>query len=188
MRTILYHALRVSLAILLAGGLLATQTSTLNEGCSYMGILYDHLRDCVVKPVLLENDLHSEAAEQLLLGTAAHESLGGHYLKQQGNGPALGIYQMEKATLLDMWDNWLRFNHELRERLQLARPDPERLMWDLRYATLWARLNYLRVKEPLPLAGDDRGLANYWFRYWCRGCKGTVSQWMADWQRYRITL
>ena len=179
--------MKVFLGILLAVGLSLAQTSTLDEGCS-MGILYEQLRDCVVRPVLQENGLYSEAAENLLMGTAAHESLGGHYLRQQGNGPALGIYQMERATMLDIWDNWLRYQHELRERLRLERPDPERLMWDLRYATLWARLHYLRAKEPLPQADDERGLANYWFKHWCRGCKGTVSQWMADWERYRITL
>ena len=156
---------------------------SLNEESCDMGILASHLKDCVIIPELKRIGLHSDSAVVLLMGTAAHESLGGHYLKQP-NGPALGIYQQEKATLVDLWENWLRFHPELRDRLKLTYPDPDRLQWDLRYATLWARLDYYREKESLPAADDLKGLAQYWYRYWCQGCRGTVAQWLADYQRY----
>ena len=151
-----------------------------------MGILVHHLRECVIRPALQAHNIYSEAAVELLVGTAAHESLGGHYLKQVGGGPANGIYQMEKATMVDLWENWLRFKPDYRDRLMVTWPDHERLQWDLRYATLWARLQYLRVEEPLPALGDIKGLAEYWYKYWCRGCKGTVGQWIADYQRYVV--
>ena len=61
------------------------------------------LREDVVRPVLKVMDKWSEAAENLVLGTAAKESAMGQDLRQRGGGPALGIYQMEPAT-----HTWLR--------------------------------------------------------------------------------
>ena len=51
-------------------------------------------------------------------GTAAVESRMGTYLRQIG-GPALGIWQVEPATHLDCWDNWLDY----RPVKQLARQE-----------------------------------------------------------------
>lgn len=51
----------------------------------------------IVRPALVTIDLYSDAAENLVMGTAAQES---HldYVKQSGNGPALSLFQMEPAT------------------------------------------------------------------------------------------
>src|SRR3990167_3306448 len=156
--------------IVLLGILLVDVQVYLNTGsieCSDMGIFYEHLRDCVVEPTLKELGLYSPAAVMLLLGTAAHESLGGYYLKQNP-GPALGIYQMEPLTLYDV-GRWLHKYPQwyyYRNNIQL-----DRVQWDLKYATVFARLYYYRVAEPLPEVGDLPGLARYWKQYWCRGCK-----------------
>ena len=40
-------------------------------------------------------DLYSPEVVELLMGTCAQESTMGKYRKQLGNGPALGIFQME---------------------------------------------------------------------------------------------
>jgi len=174
------------LLLVLILGIVILVTSDLNEDRCDMGIFVGHLRECVIVPTLKGIGLYSEAAVELLVGTAAHESHGGHWLKQK-RGPAQGIYQQEKATLVDMWENWIRFHPGLRDRLNLTYPDPERLQWDLRYATLWARLQYFRAPAPLPEATDLKGLAQYWYKNWCKGCKGTVGQWLVDYQRYVST-
>ena len=55
------------------------------------------LRELVIKPALLEIELWSEAAEELVLGTAIVESRLS-FIKQLGSGPALGFWQIEPDT------------------------------------------------------------------------------------------
>ncbi|MFP4146571.1 MAG: hypothetical protein ACLFSI_02530 [Halorhodospira sp.] len=128
----------------------------------------DQLRRAIVRPALEALDLHSEPAEELLLGTIAQESAGGRYVAQV-QGPALGICQMEPATHDDIWDHYLAYHDELAERLLDAvgaaqLPSAERLAWDLRYAVAMARIHYLRVDEPLPEDLEDQ--ADYWKRHY----------------------
>lgn len=52
--------------------------------------------------------LCSDAAVNLLLGTAAQESEFGKYIRQI-RGPALGVFQMEPATF-----DWLRDKYSLK--------------------------------------------------------------------------
>lgn len=161
------------------------------------GIAPAHLRRYVIRPVLEPLDLWSPQAEDLLVLTAAHESRGGRYLAQVG-GPALGLYQMEPDTHLDLWESYLEFRGGTSrglERLGWGRSPPERLAWDLGYATVCARFQYLRVSQPIPsvvggaalVGGDQSGLvelAEYWHRHWCRGCKGTVQEAVRDYLEY----
>ena len=58
----------------------------------------------IIRPVLLVIGGESRAAENLILGTALQES-NLRYLRQLGDGPARGVYQMEPATHDDIWDN-----------------------------------------------------------------------------------
>ncbi len=121
----------------------------------------------VIRPVLRRMQLDGPAAEGLLLGTALVES-GLRYLRQVGGGPALGVYQVEPATHFDLW-RWVgrkaRFQLALEREMSQA-PRDEQLESNLAYATAVARLLYYRRPEPLPAAGDARGLATYyknWF-------------------------
>ena len=59
--------------------------------------------------VLSSIGLYSVEAVYLLLGTCAVESNFGTYLKQK-NGPALGVFQIEPSTLIDIWENYLYYN------------------------------------------------------------------------------
>ena len=54
----------------------------------------------LISITLQDIGLHSKNAVTLLLRTAAHESLMGHFMKQV-RGPALGSFQMEPATFYD---------------------------------------------------------------------------------------
>lgn len=123
-------------------------------------------REYVLHPTLENVGLWSEGAEMLLLGTALVESGKLHFLKQMGAGPARGIYQMEPTTHDDIWGNFLNFRKSLRRQvLAFLAPIPEpkeQLMTNLAYATVMARVHYLRVQEPIPGANDVQGLANYW--------------------------
>ena len=71
------------------------------------------LTDYIIKPTLLQIGLFNHTAVNLLLGTCAQESRMGTYVHQLGNGPALGIYQIEPATHNDIWANFLKYKPAL---------------------------------------------------------------------------
>ena len=129
------------------------------------------------------------AAVNLLLGTAAVESQMGHYIHQI-KGPALGIYQMEPRTHLDIWNNYLSYKRgtvsKILSKLELTkRPKAERMIYDLQYATLMARFFYLRVKEQLPEEDDIGALANYWKKYYNTELgKGTPEKFVNAYYKY----
>lgn len=133
------------------------------------------LLELVIRPTLKKLGLHSEAAEQLVIGTIWQESRG-KYIKQLGGGPALGLAQMEPATHDDIWCNYLAYKLTLASGItELVSmqsldddmlPDGNELMGNLNYAVAMCRVHYLRVKAPLPKAGDVEGMAAYWKQYY----------------------
>lgn len=118
------------------------------------------LREYVIRPTLKFIGHYSEAAEELLMLTAAAESELGHYIHQVG-GPALGIYQMEPATHDDIHANWLRYK-AMRDAVQQLGSEARDLPGNLYYATAMARCHYLRVSEALPNPISPESLAQYW--------------------------
>lgn len=147
----------------------------------------EHLRTYIIKPTLTLLDMDSESAERLLLGTIAVESSMGLYLHQQ-KGPALGIYQIEPATLRDVYENFLGFRPDLHKKMRYIKSgmsNEDNLIGNLYYATAIARLIYKRVKEPFPEPCDIDGLANYWKTYYnTEKGKGTVEHFKSNWERY----
>lgn len=147
------------------------------------------LRVEIVRPALKLIGLHSVAAENLVMGTAATES---HldYVVQLGDGPALGLFQMEGATHDDIWTHYLAYRNQLVREVKAAiktsvsRPDAERMVWDIRYATLMCRLHYRRRPEPLPDSEDVEAMAQYWKAFYNTELgKGTVEQFVDDYKR-----
>ncbi len=146
----------------------------------------DHLLGVVIRPTLARlaryrPAMASEAAEALLLATAAVESHCGLRLRQLGGGPALSPWQVEPATAMDVWDGWALgtrtqlvdigngpqpFPHYRRPELAralneltvLGQPlafDMAQLGWNLAVGCAAARLVYWqRVPGALPPAGD----------------------------------
>jgi hypothetical protein len=117
--------------------------------------------------------LYSPEAEELLVFTCATESLGGTYIKQVPyfNGAGLGIYQMQPETYTDVWANYLHNRNNLRMILitnfDVTRiPTPDRMIYDLRYATAMARIFYSRFKEPLPKIDDVDNIWWYYKKFW----------------------
>ncbi|HCK17421.1 MAG TPA: hypothetical protein DHW36_02810 [Thalassospira sp.] len=163
-----------------------------------MPINATQLRTLVVKPVLAELGLSApDVAENLIMGTAAHESHLGDYIAQVGGGPALGIFQMEPATLHDCYDNYLDYRADLKAKVdgflaaQPANPDgtPDKdaqLATNLAFATALCRIRYYRAPAAMPSDPNDvNGLAAYWKQYYNtpQGA-GTVEQFVADYNRY----
>lgn len=132
------------------------------------GLDLEQLRLLIVRPTLEHLKLWSRPAEDLVLGTALVESRL-KYVKQLGNGPARGLWQMESATHDDIWRNYLSAprNFELRERLSALEAFPygaEQMTGNLYYGAAMCRVHYLRVPAALPTDAD--GMAHYWKRYY----------------------
>jgi hypothetical protein len=149
----------------------------------------EQLRRYVIRPTLRHIGAWSEAAEELVLGTACQESGCGRYVRQLGDGPARGICQMEPATHDDIWENWLAYRAPYAERvLQLMPHWPrgaERLTVSLAYSVAMCRVHYLRVPDPLPAPGDLHGQAAYYKRFYnTRLGAATVEEYVANWRRY----
>lgn len=148
----------------------------------------DQFRDLVIEPTLEHLGLYSVAATELVLGTALQESRL-TYIKQLGNGPAVGLFQMEPATHKDIWENFLRYRSDLTDKVrelagQVATPAPEEMIWNMRYACAMCRVHYRRVREPLPTAGDRPSQAAYWKQHYNTPLgRGTQTEYIENWER-----
>jgi len=130
----------------------------------------------LIEEVLKEFSLYSEAAVNLLLGTAAQESQFGTYLKQLGNGPALGIFQMERPTF-----NWLKNVYEKKYPIG----NFEELKYNLKQAILLCRLRYKVMPEPLPAHDDLPGMAVYWKKYYNTQLgAGTIEEFKKNYKKF----
>ncbi|MBF0131041.1 MAG: hypothetical protein HQL75_00430 [Magnetococcales bacterium] len=143
------------------------------------------LREYIIIPTLKQLDLWSLAAEELVLGTCIQES-GLRLIKQQGGGPALGLWQMEPATHDDIWINFLQARGSLAAKVlgtDLTH-NAGRLLYDLRYGCAMCRIHYFRKDELLPAAGDLHGQAIYWKKHYntIKG-KGKPEEYIANWNR-----
>ncbi|MCB0078826.1 MAG: hypothetical protein KDD73_15550 [Anaerolineales bacterium] len=163
-----------------------------------METIASQYRRFLIRPTLDALGLWSQAAENLLIGTAAHESNGFQAIHQYGKGPALSMYQIEPATHNDLWEHsiggYARRNAGGMAMLLdwLPRmfprgqaPDAMLLLTDLRYATAICRLLYWRVPRALPAPDDLGGLAGYWKEHYntVHGA-GHESEWLDAYARH----
>lgn len=144
------------------------------------------LRDLIHR-VLIDLDLHSEAAENLLMGTAAQESGLGEYIRQIGNGPALGIFQMEPVTFRDIVQNYLQYKPDLAKLVMSVSGvnalRSEYLEYNLSLSICMCRVHYLRVSEPMP--GNLVGWAKYWKEYYnTRLGKGSEEEFIHNFKKH----
>jgi len=140
----------------------------------------------VIRPTLRDLGVWSVNAEQLVLGTACQESACGEYLVQLGNGPALGIYQMEPATHADIWRNYLpgrALATKVSDLAIHAGLDADEMIGNLYYATAMCRVHYLRVPSAIP--SGLRKQAEYWKRHYNTELgAGTVDEYIQSWERF----
>lgn len=152
------------------------------------------LRELVIQPALHSIGLWSQEAEDLLVMVAAHESNGGDFLAQEG-GPALGIYQMEPATYNFLWSK-LRGNDDKYMALGgkilfachfMGKPDPSELVFNLKYATMMARVFFLINREAIPKDVED--LSRYAKKYWNTSeGKATAEQYLGAYYRMEKSI
>jgi hypothetical protein len=113
-----------------------------------------------------------EDAVELLMLTAAQESLCGEYIRQEGGGPALGIYQMEPITYLSLWNDFIAYREDLKDILSYGFPGIDHnnyrlhMMGNLVYQTVIARIKYLWAPEALPDPSNPRSIGKYYKKYW----------------------
>jgi hypothetical protein len=144
-----------------------------------------------IAAVLRAAHVYCPAAVRLLAGTAAVESGFGTFLRQKGDGPALGAFQMEPATEKDIWENYLAYRQSLALFVasvsMVDGPDASHLQLNLIYQILMARIHYLRVTTPIPTASDPAVLGQYWKdHYNTRLGKGHVAHFVTAWDRYKL--
>lgn len=136
----------------------------MNRGIDALQLLQEVVRPALAKmnEKLPDMDDHKVvSAEQIVMGTAALESRL-VWLRQHGNGPARGLWQMEPATFYDLL---LRCNGSLRNAiLKMSVADindivsPDEMCWNLRFAAAMCRLKYRDDPHPLPQIGDVQGM------------------------------
>ena len=117
----------------------------------------------------MEIELWSDAAEELVLGTAIVESRLS-FIKQLGSGPALGLWQIEPDTHREVYENFLEYREELYDQvMELSAPGQtfeENLTSNMQYGAAICRLCYYRAPEALPDEGNLEGQAAHWKRYY----------------------
>ncbi len=142
-----------------------------------MGICAEELRSYVIQPTLEYLGESSEAAENLLLGTAAQESELGFHLQQGAKNQGIGIFQISPEQHRSIWDNYLVRDPDLASKVRglasqrefLTHPDAE-LATNLSYATAIAWMLYRQQGVPLPAAGDITAMAERWRSCFHPGC------------------
>tara|TARA_Y100000310_G_C20643172_1_gene795096 strand:- start:218 stop:712 length:495 start_codon:yes stop_codon:yes gene_type:complete len=149
--------------------------------------------------ILRETELFTPDAVSLLLSTAAQES-GFNYLYQMGEGPARSYWQVEPATALDNFTNYLDFRPELKKTIldacflpsyifdELTNQDLPRLSNILErntaFALLMARIKYYRIAEKIPKRGNIGAMAKYWKDYYNTASgKGSEDEFIKNYYR-----
>jgi hypothetical protein len=136
------------------------------------------LLELIIRPALARlargwtgaRNIHTPAAEALVLGTAMAES-GLRYVKQLGTGPALGLWQIEPATEADVHENYLAYRPIAQTLVNDVRgvAHPMALAGNMPYGAMMCRLVYYRAPEPVPALGADLdGTAKHMATFWKR--------------------
>lgn len=154
-----------------------------------MGICTEELRTFVIRPTLKQLGEWTQAAENLLLGTAAQESGLGFHLQEQGRG-GLGIYQITPAQHISVWDTYLVSDPDLASEVRglasqhefLANPHME-LATNLSYATAIAWMLYRRANKPLPDEDDAFGMAVLWAHCFHYPAPASVEDFMENYRK-----
>lgn len=143
----------------------------------------EQLRKHIIKPALEHMRMWSQEAEDLVLRTAYHESDKLRRITQYDGGPARSYFQIEPATLFDLYDNYLRYRTEIKDCLDSLKikmyTDEENLLRNCMYAAAVCRLCYYRKPGAIP--SDLKGQAEYWKEHYNTHLgKGTVEEFIEN--------
>jgi|TARA_Y100000310_G_scaffold267186_1_gene279058 hypothetical protein len=136
----------------------------------------------IIKETLVHMDLDSEDARSLIYKTGKAES-GYRTLHQYGGGPALGFFQMEPNTAIDIWDNYALYRPKYRDKLYSLGFDDGMLEFcllsNIGLQVALCRLHYRRVPTALPKSSNLAAQAKYWKKYYNSHLgKGTIKHFM----------
>jgi len=118
----------------------------------------------------------------------AHESKGGTYVAQlHGDAKsAVGIFQMEPFTYDSLWNHYLSNHADLAAKIlnslrYVQKPPSEHCIFNIKLATIMARVFYLQLRDELPMPGDLDGIWNLYKTYY-NSSKGaaTKDEFIAD--------
>jgi hypothetical protein len=155
------------------------------------------IRAHIIPTALTSVGLYSRDVGELLICTMAQETIGGTYLSQT-NGPAVGIYEMEPKTYTDLL-GWAgrQTNNAAESAIHLiGQPTSkycacsfEDMIGNLYYATIMARLFYLRAeiqdKVTIPAHTDINGLWGMYKKYWnTMAGKATQEEFLHNYNNY----
>ena len=121
----------------------------------------------IIDWTLKKIDMHSKDASSLIYKTGMAES-GYRALSQMGEGPAIGFFQLEPATMKDIMENYVAYRKPILESLKslgYAEDDSEyRVKSNIALQVAFCRLKYKRDPFPLPSWWNTRDQAEYWKR------------------------
>ena len=126
-------------------------------------------------------ELNSDAALRMVMTTGQTES-GYDYLRQI-KGPAIGFWQMEPATMWDIWENYVLYRPKYKEALwRLGFNEgfgEQSLLSNLAVQAAFCRIVYLRDPYPIPSLNDLEEQARCCKRaYNTKLGKGTIEHFM----------
>jgi len=132
--------------------------------------------------------MDSNSAIELLIGTWAVESNGGHFLRQIGGGPALSAWQVERATFNDIINRIPKhFSDVLSNTIGkvVASDDFPKIENDHKFASQICRLKYYLCPGELPYNLIER--AKYWKKYYNTPLgAGTVDKYISKYNTYAL--
>ena len=137
----------------------------------------------IVEYALYKIDSYSDDALALVVRTGMAES-GYRALEGYGEGnPALGFFQMEPNTAIDIWNNYVAYRTKYKYKLQelgFRYEDLEFcLLSNIGLQVAFCRLHYRRVPDALPKASDLEGQAKYWKKFYNSHLgRGTIKHFM----------
>lgn len=115
---------------------------------------------------------NTPAARELLFGTACTES-GLRPRFQDKYGTAIGLFQVEYATFLDLWNRAIKIKHPTLYKAILktyAGEDGQIRFEDLQLndelCAIFARMKYAEAKHHIPPATDLKAQAQYYKKYY----------------------
>ena len=119
----------------------------------------------IVEEALYRIDGYSDDALVLVLRTGQVESKY-KALRQYGDGPAIGFWQVEPATAEDIWKNYIAYRPHYEKAMLSLGYDPENLEFSLlsniAVQAAFCRFKYKRDKNPIPSWDDLKAQGEYW--------------------------
>jgi len=139
---------------------------------------------------LQKMDMYSRDALHMIMRTGMAET-GFRHLKQMGDGPALGSFQVEPKTIADTMENYVKYRPKIQECLYklgyIENDVAYRIMSNIALQVAFCRLKYRRDKYALPKHDDLEGQAKYWKRvYNTKLGKGTIEHFLKANKDYKI--